>query len=763
MTAPASRELDAPETTSEARPVDRPLASRLLSRGRPGSERTGLWFVVTLVATFVAALIPIYFFHRYYFTNDTETGAFGIWYRLGMEIRAGHIQTFNPHVWMSGNYVAEGQWGFFSPIILLIGLLASYTTNAALFCTGVKIVFMLVASGGVFLLSRSFGADSRWSMVAGVAAPLCGFGMYMDETAWVTELMIWALLPWFWVALRRTIHDGKNPALAMITAYLVITIGYVYGAIGVVFVLLAVGVERILVRDWRGVRRTLGVGVVSGLVTITVYLPGVLTSSVTWRRTGIENDAFLQPTLTGLITSPEPTALSALKGFWAGGFPHTPLMYIAWFLPLIVLIDWHALAQHSRKLTDAWIGLVLFTMLLFAPAQIGPLRFPVRNIGLFVVVLLPMLVAFLTQARAPRSRGRLYALAAVILTVAYFSFAQKPVTSHTLLAATFVIAVGCFVVWRSSPTREHSGRPWPLPAAVAVMMAVISIAFVGLQHHSYRRSDLLSLNLPTSVAAYKNLESRDTGDGIVVGGVRLGSNQPAYWKEMLLANSWYIGNDHSFQNVYSTIGYGKYADVVCMDYLGSTCPDLINRLFTQRAATGLLLVDELDIDTVQIIKASVSQSIWSTPNPGWSITSNLPLTVTWTRDHPIGPAGQPIQSSPGLTISDVKNGDSTVSFKVDQIPSNGGGVTFSRLNWPGYSATNASIGDPVDSFLLHVTVPASSRGKVVTVSFLPPGWTLGKGTLVLGIGGGLIWSLAEVVRRRRKDEPAPSKPEPVEV
>ena len=121
-----------------------------------------------------------------------------------------------------------------------------------------KIAFLMVGAGGVYALSRSFGAHARWAAVVGTAAPLAGFTFYMDSTAWVTGLFIWALLPWFWVALRRAVYGGRNPAWTLVLAYLTVTVGYVYGTIGIIFVLVGVGLERIIARQWQGVRKRLG-------------------------------------------------------------------------------------------------------------------------------------------------------------------------------------------------------------------------------------------------------------------------------------------------------------------------------------------------------------------------------------------------------------------------------------------------------------------------------------------------------------------------
>jgi hypothetical protein len=711
------------------------------------------WFAITLAVVLVASIVPMLFESRFYFDNDTESGAFGIWYKIGTDLRAGHLQIFNPHAWMAGNYVAEGQWGFFSPIVLLISLAASLVGNALIFCSVIKIIFLVIGAGGVFALARSFGADPRWSAAAGVAAPLAGFTMYMDAAAWVTGLFIWALLPWFWVTLRRAVYQGRNPFWALLTAYLTITFGYVYGAIVVIFILVGVGLETLVAREWRRAWTTVFVGVFCGLVTITVYLPGVLTASVTRRNTAIENDGFMQPTLTGLATGSMPTALPGLHGFW-GLFPGAPIMYIAWFLPLLAFVDWQRARTVLRPAWDGLIVMALTGMLLFGPAEIAALRFPIRNMPACLLALLPLAVLLISRARAPRSTTRLATAVGLTMASAWLTFGQKPHVAPWTLVATAITIGGLWWVWRPTASADEASVVAPDGRRRDQVMAgvlAITLAFVVLQHHSYKRSDLADYQLPAQVAAYKKVDTGTVGDGILIGsGFRARNITPAdRWREFLIGNTWYIGN-HQFQNVYTPVGFAAYGKVNCTNYIGLTCANLLPRMFQLRGATGMLLVDELGLDTIQIMKAAEPESLYSKPPPGWSITSEKTLTITWTRDTPVGPVGKPVMVSTGTQIQPLTNTDRTVSFRVDTVPPGGGRVVFSRLNWPGYTATNATVAKPADKFLLQVKVPPGAVGKVVTVTFTPPAWRLGWATWGLALLGGLLWSTAALLGARRR-------------
>ena len=77
---------------------------------------------------------------------------------------------------------------------------------------------------------------------------------------------------------------------------------------------------------------------------------------------------------------------------------------------------------------------------------------------------------------------------------------------------------------------------------------------------------------------------------------------------------------------------------------------------------------------------------------------------------------------------------------MDRVPASGGTVVLRLLDWPGYSTSSGSFGDPVDGYLLTVHVPATATGQTVDVAFHPPGWTAEVAAWLLAVvlGAGLV-------------------------
>jgi len=165
--------------------------------------------------------------HHYFWYGDTPAAYYGWWYHLGEMVRHGQWATIDPHTWRAGNLAAEGQWGLWSPLTIGIGLVATVVPNLLLVASAVKVGLAVTAALGTFRLVRSYDAPPLAAYVAAVAVPMGGMTQYLDLPSWVAGEMIWALFPWVWWAVRRSLVRGANPLPALVLGYLLVTVGYV--------------------------------------------------------------------------------------------------------------------------------------------------------------------------------------------------------------------------------------------------------------------------------------------------------------------------------------------------------------------------------------------------------------------------------------------------------------------------------------------------------------------------------------------------------
>lgn len=708
---------------------------------------TAAWAAAAAVTVVAAGLIPLLHEPRYYFHGDTQSAYFGWWYELGGQVLSGNWPMLDLQSWRAGNFISEGQWGLFSPLTILIGVASTLATDVVVFTTVVKIGILVVTAVGTFLLTRSYGVHPAAAFVAGVAVPLGGETQYLEWPSWVNGQFVIALLPWAWWGLRRIMISNKNPWPALLAGYLVVTVGYVYGTVYLAVVIVGCLAEALLMRNRGAAIRVFVVGLCVGLVAVTVYLPGVLTSPVTIRDSWeVLSDGRLQADVAGLMASMLPTGLSPA----AGGLP---VHYIAWFLPFLAWVDQSRVRRELRSLSGVVVVLAIMGAWAVGPNQLGPIRWPVRVmpvVALAVVVL--SVVLFARTVRFPPSARRLTVSLLLVLAPTYLVVSRYWETKRMQFMTMVLVMVAVAVVWALFRLWARMGTIRPLGGAgtVAITIAVGCLGVIAAQHHYYPQPPSLDRNMPSQFSDYTTQLQQAEGDVMLLGDPQDAAvRNPSVTEELLIASSWFL-NPHQVQSTYTTIGFRAYTEHFCVKFNGSTCAKALTRLFRKESVTGQKRIDLLSVSTLVFFRKDFSQRRLRNPPEGWHVADNSKWSLTWVRDEPLPTAGKVVWTSPGTEVTDLASVDRRAEFRVDDVPPGGGTVVLSRLAWPGYAVEGGSLPEPVDDYLLTVQVPEESVGRSVLVRYSPPGWTLEIACWILGVGLALVWSVAHLWSRRRR-------------
>lgn len=731
------------QATQAVRPADtaswRVDAPTPIPRSQWRGDR--FWIIVMVVLVLVAAVLPLPGTPRFYFYGDTQAGAFGQWYHLGSELLGGRWPLLDPQVWRAGNFVGEGQWGLFSPLTMLLGLLAVNSTNVVVFVTAVKLALLVTGASGTYALARTYAAPPWASALAGLAVTAGGATRYLESPSWVTGQMIWALLPVFWCAMRRTTRGRANPVLALLTGLLIVSVGYVYGCLFIGIVALACIVEAVLRGNHTAIWRTLLVTTCCALLAITVYLPGLLTASVTVRSGfEIESEGRLEGDLLGTLT---------------GILPFGTSSYVAWFIPLLAFVRPSRVVALMRSMAGLYVFLGIVTLWLLGPNQVGPIRWPARIMPEFVLPLVVVACVLLSRAVVERVTGRRVFMAATWTLVAgYLILSRHVPEARTVAMLTSVVLAGVLLAGTAGLLMSRQGRPvGPMLGIVALLW---TIPVLMSQYHAFPLPASVDRNMPALVSDYKQQAAGAVGDVIVVGDMEkdLISNK-ALARDFLIAGAWFV-NPHEVQNTYTTIGFSNYNKRYCLRYNGTSCAGLLKTLFSEQPETGVRRVDLLSVSSIYLTTSDFSKSQLAKTPSGWRVSTANQNAVLWVRDQPVAPAGGVVWSSPGLLVTPLSQDDRGASFRVDKAAPNAK-VVLSRLAWPGYVVTGAMESTMTDGYLLSLDVSKTPPGTVVTVHFAPPGWAVERATLAAALLLGVSWPLGEALLARRKVVPGTSK------
>jgi hypothetical protein len=467
------------------------------------------------------------------------------------------------------------------------------------------------------------------------------------------------------------------------------------------------------------------------------------------------------------------------------------MLYTTWFLPALAFVSWTRVRPQLAEVRDVAIVLLGAAMFVVGPSDVGALRYPMRFMPYVALAgVIGLLVLLDRSLSASTGRSALGGAIGLVLLGSYISYSQRPSVGGIMLWTILVMALGLLVVWLLV---RRSGAPSrTATAGLALVLAAGSVLSVAAQTALYPASPTDHYDMPEAIEDYGKPLPVAVNDVLVIGqpseifnvtttsrfdddvtsdddqtsddvtvNSRLADREPEpprgdvsqLWDETLIAHTWLI-NDASVMNVYSIIQHEAFADNLCMNHRGETCPELLGWLFTSQPGLSTRLVDLLSVDTLHLLKARVPEDKRKAPPFGWSVATDGQDSVTWTRDEPVGPAGGVVWTSRGTSVTELERTARTVRLKVDDVPAAGGQAVFSRLNWPGYSVTGGTLAKPVNDFLVAVDVPASTEGGIVELSFSPPGWTTVRASWALALVLGLGWSVTHLVlarSRRRRD------------
>ncbi len=673
------------------------------------------------VATVALAALRIAGQRRFFYMDDTQLGAAGQWYAFGKWLLAGEWRFLSPQAWQAGNYLAEGQWGLFNPVTMLIAVATVLFPETALLSSVIKIACLALLALGVYALARSFDAERGWAAVAGLAAPLVGFTIYIDASSWVTGLFNAALLPWAWWGLRGVvIRESRRGGFAvfLISAYLIVTFGYVYGVLALAMILIAQLVEAVRSREWRLVRLLFALAAIPGLLAITVYLPGVLTAPVTGRTdVGAFNDFSLNADLSDLGSVTTPLATTSISAFW-GLFPSSPIQYIAWFLPLA------ALALPLRA--SGWRGLgsvvafgLLNAVFVVGPSYLGPIRWPARVLPFVALAALLLFAVVMSRGALSQKRGRYLGVTGLYAFLAWLSYSQNPEQQNLSVVAT--LAVQLAVVWAIFLVRRRDRLSATTRSAVPLLLAGTTAALAIAQIVVFPVSAMPEFGVSKTVAAYGDVVPEAVGDALLVGDpTRTLQEHPDAHDELALGNLWYASNI-DVVGTYTVLPHRAFTQDTCSSQKGGSCDDLWRKLFRVDLSTGERLVDLMAVNSIVLVRSDRYDTPPSAPE-GWSLVSEGRYRFIYVRDSLMDPAGGVAWHSPGVVLEQLSVTDTEVQFRVESVPETDAKVVFSRLDWPGYTLSAGALAESTRGWLLTADLQGVEPGETVTLSFRPPGF-----------------------------------------
>lgn len=684
--------------------------------------------VVSLGYLLVLAVNP-----NFFYKHDTEAGAIPNWVAIGEGLREGRWPMLWPEEWMSGNWFVESQGGLLNPVQWLVSVVASLVADERLFATIVKLGFAVLLAAGVFRVARVYGADPWWATAVGAVSPFAGWALYYDQASWVTALISMAWLVHAWASTVQFARGEALPVGAFTWLFLGLSVGYAPAVViaGVLVGCAALG-EYALGRSWRPAWLVALVGV-AGAVSVTLtYLPAGLSSEVTWRQTfatSILNDNTLTAPWSESLNLSLPSVVPAIQG-WGAEVQGWPVVYVAWFiLPLLAFVDWVRVRDDARRLLapTAFLGVTL--LLTAGPSQVGAFRWPARWLP-YVAVAALVVAAVLYSRHLSFSRlPTRAAIAGLIVAASILRAASSnpDLFRRHVLAGLAVVAGVAVLVFAA----RHGGSR---AAAAVVLLSVFPVLYLQMTRYPYEGG----WGLPSNRVEAREAFLPEAGLTFQVGEVEALAPEDqapdAAWTELaffsyprLLGQS-YVAN-------YANVGHEAFGAHLCIRYDGSTCPEAWERVLEAVPGTDSTYADLVGVDRVVVQRAVLPEAAQREAPAGWRWLERGDYADILVRDDPLRRSPGDVAVLDGVTVQEAEASD--MSYRATVSAPAGGLVVFSRLSWPGYSATLDGAPLPVESFremFVAVRLPAGTEGADFSLTYRPPGLYAGLAGIALGVG-----------------------------
>ncbi|WP_249353462.1 hypothetical protein [Rhodococcus sp. Q] len=667
---------------------------------------------------------------RYFYVDDTESGAVGNWIQLGHLMREGQwFPTLVLDQWMAGNYPVEGQGGLWNPVQMAINYAAPSVDNLALLATAVKLGFSIVLGWGVYRVAMEYGASPAWAAVAGAAAPFGGFTLYFEDPSWVTSLIGMAWVVQAWASGVRYARGRSGPLPLFAFLYLAISVGYAHSALmaGVLIGCLMIG-EYLYQRRLRPSLLLGGVGVAAAACGAVTFLPGMLSSSVTWRtgEEGALNDNFLTAPWSETFTASIPSSVSSIES-WTGETTTAPITYIAWFaIPALAFIAWRKAQPAMREFSGAILLLAFILLFTAGPSDIGQIRWPARLLPFVAVISLVLLAALLSRYGTTRPlRPRLVAAGLIILVLVLRASSSGPqYFGRHVMWGVLIAVFGALALYLA---RRFGDR------AVAALLIATILPVLLYQVSTYPQA-LNKWYLPTSQSEAKEGFPDFEGTTLQLGSrslIRIDAESTELpWQSQVYGN--YAKDlDLTYVNAYTPVGHRWFSAMLCMEFDGSTCPNALENVLTVDPYTGRSFADLMLVDRIVLQDKQYPDAADNPPPAGWTWVS-VPAPAA-SQVHVLERIAGPVSTQAGRVSATVGTEVVPESAEVDSerlrvTAPDGGSVVFARLAWPGYTATlngaplqTKGLGD----MFLMVDLPPGTTDAELVIDFRPPGQRLG--------------------------------------
>lgn len=708
-----------------------------------------VWALVPAFGSVLVCFLLYALNHRYFYLDDRLGMFVPVYLDIGRMLHEGVFPWMTLGVQASGNYLVEYQFGIFNPLCLFAMWLAPLFDNQAFAHAVISAVYVAATSLACSMLGRALRFAPPFNALIAFVVATNAPHMIWNVTAWLPAapglcFFILALA----AALSYVQRPGTRAAVGVtLSAYLLLTAGWPQSvAFFVVLFALLVGVvlyrERLSRESWKRVTGLSLLTLAGFCLAALAVIALIAAAPFTERPQSMVLNAgnFMAATVGGLFMAAFPF-FGEFFFTWGGYKPQTlPHFYAAWFLlPAVVFVDWSKVRFTTAGRFLAFATL-LAGLLALGPERLGPLRFPIRFVPYYHVLLIFFLgwVVQTHQAALCVTRHRLLAVLGLSGVMAVMAWETTPYLAGPVLASSLLTG-GLSALLGYALLKQNRKAVTAVLAGgtLLALAAVFAPPPFGLYaqprpyksdaegtDHPYPFARGVDWLTPEKRSGFPDLGRAPNRYTLFFGHYVPALPYPEAHYAFRPASLGLLTNMRSV-NGYTSLGHAGYRQWLRMDHgnLVKYRAEAAKKIFERDPETGARIADLLGIDQIIALKGEMSDLITANKPVDWVIAKKNDITTTYHAP----PAAEPLPGTvswltKGVTIKGLSESPTEERMAIT-TPDAGGKIIFARIWWPGFHADLDGRELPVTAHgkvLVSVTLPAQAKG-VLRLTYRAPG------------------------------------------
>lgn len=709
----------------------------------------------------VAALVLLacaLVFDDFFFIDDAQNECLPFFREMGRLWLAGDLPVLTTRTWLGGNMLLDMVLSPFAPQTIVASVLAATSesrTVPVLAFAGMNLV-LIVLSG--CWLGRLYGLRERWGLLLGFLLATQPMFLQVFAASWWNSAAAYAWFLFAFAALLQLRRDYSARSFALATLGVCALFASAMTQLHLAFAVFCVVVGITDFREHRSLRRVALLALAPATAVLVAAVPlmaeYVLSGDWVMRSSGWHNNGGEQVPHWGLLLN----TFNPFYGSWTIWFGHqqhlpslgysTALLFFA-----LAFFHWKAPASPEQKILVGF-GCVAF-LLCFLPSQTGPMRYPIRFLPAFA---LPLSVYALQRVSLgvprlePRRLRHAAAFIGVVTLLTYFSAEGGMFLGDALLRLTLVPLIFgggtlvLIVLLRQSTKRDPRASWAALVSSLAWVLTLVLTPTLGGTHWPYVLLPDRDAIHPTGRPGYV-LSVCDRGSAW---------GRPDHLGELISGR--FLLYDQAAINGYSPVGHKGLArhfpygsDAHGLFQAKGTLADMV------RPAPGLPGVHVHQLFSISDIFACARDL--DAPLLREMAAAGLEPVETGLKDgrvqiravNQLTTVGSLLQLPASQGV--VAAAPARSRHEAFDLPPRAEArrLFFSRLYWPGYTATLAGkplTVQPYLAALLQVDVPPGASGRL-ELDYEPVSWRWTRWSLLLGLLL-IAGTMAGLARRRMR-------------